>query len=161
MSAPTCSICYATPEFATVKTKCGHVFCSSCFVTQVTSGQDWSDKCAICRKPVATTASPPAVNTTQDDDTLLLTDQQWRNVFADLEAFSSLGLIGPVRQSRLVTTTSSPQDQSPRRGTLANPIPPMRDQFPGYEGPWTVKGLPDKRSPLWRAYNEDTVLASW
>ena len=48
-----CSICYETPKFSTVTTKCGHTFCFDCYKQHVESGQNYSHKCPNCRKPIS------------------------------------------------------------------------------------------------------------
>jgi hypothetical protein len=48
-----CPICYETPEFSTVTTKCGHTFCFDCYKKHVESRGEYSHKCPCCRAPIS------------------------------------------------------------------------------------------------------------
>ena len=52
----------------------------------------------------------------------------------------------PPVHNRTPTRPRNRVPSSRRRGTRSNPAEPRYSEYPGYNGPWTVSGHPDRRS---------------
>ena len=191
-----CSICYETPQFSTVTTKCGHTFCFDCYKQHVESGQNYSHKCPNCRKPISEVGenlvareeylqSLPPANVEEshadgyenDGITLayilyqrLLTTRSAvsnsetmqnighalteaglpQNDLVSSDGFSDVPLEQALPPSDVNTNEFTFTIRTPGRGERR--LTPRYHQYPRYDGPWTVRGHPDKRSRQWRAW---------
>ena len=184
---PTCTICFENPGFSLVTTKCGHHFCFECYERHVNSGQNYSHKCPTCRAPLneigenlvrreeyLNNLPAPDVDDEESSSTTINDPAIWAqigDIFSEMPdaeipwtRFTSMSLeeaLPPVNTRPVNNRSNSSRSRvrtTQRQGTTSNPAEPKYNLYPGYNGPWTVKGHPDKRSANYSVWSSGFVL---